>query len=58
MNNLSSHCGLVDAKISASDKGLPVRLDNFVSRLTDLYHRRYGRKYENMKASYAQFQMQ
>ena len=24
MNNLSSYCGLVDAKISASDKDLPV----------------------------------
>ena len=24
MNNLSSHCGLVDAKIRASDKDLPV----------------------------------
>ena len=26
MNNLSSYCGLVDAKIRASDKDLPVRL--------------------------------
>ena len=26
MNNLSSYCGLVDAKISASDKDLPVLL--------------------------------
>ena len=25
MNNLSSYCGLVDAKITASDKNLPVR---------------------------------
>ena len=25
MNNLSSYCGLVDAKISASDKDLPVK---------------------------------
>ena len=25
MNNLSSHCGLVDAKIRASDKDLPVQ---------------------------------
>ena len=25
MNNLSSYCGLVDAKIRASDKDLPVR---------------------------------
>ena len=24
MNNLSSYCGLVDAKIEASDKDLPV----------------------------------
>ena len=24
MNNLSSYCGLVDAKIKASDKDLPV----------------------------------
>ena len=30
MNNLSSYCGLVDAKIRASDKDLPVLLgDNF-----------------------------
>ena len=26
MNNLSSYCGLVDAKIRASDKDLPVKL--------------------------------
>ena len=26
MNNLLSYCGLVDAKIRASDKDLPVRL--------------------------------
>ena len=26
MNNLSSYCGLVDAKIRASDKDLPVSL--------------------------------
>ena len=25
MNNLSSYCGLVDAKIGASDKDLPVQ---------------------------------
>ena len=25
MNNLLSYCGLVDAKISASEKGLPVK---------------------------------
>ena len=25
MNNLSSYCGLVDAKIRASDKDLPVQ---------------------------------
>ena len=25
MNNLSSYCGLVDARISASEKDLPVR---------------------------------
>ena len=28
MNNLSSYCGLVDAKIRASDKDLPVCLLN------------------------------
>jgi hypothetical protein len=27
MNNLSSYCGLVDARISASEKDLPVRSD-------------------------------
>ena len=29
MNNLSSYCGLVDAKIRASDKDLPVIFSNF-----------------------------
>jgi hypothetical protein len=29
MNNLSSYCGLVDAKISASDKDLPVSIVEF-----------------------------
>jgi hypothetical protein len=31
MNNLLSYCGLVDAKVRASDKGLPVtkRIDGF-----------------------------
>ena len=34
MNNLSSHCGLVDAKIRASDKDLPVfGIYNFVHTL-------------------------
>ena len=28
MNNLSSYCGLVDARISASDKDLPVIKQN------------------------------
>jgi hypothetical protein len=28
MNNLSSYCGLVDAKIRASDKDLPVTLSS------------------------------
>ena len=27
MNNLSSYCGLVDAKIRASDKDLPVQAE-------------------------------
>ena len=31
MNNLLSHCGLVDAKIGASDKDLPVpKLSNMI----------------------------
>ena len=29
MNNLSSYCGLVDAKIRASDKELPVRTNQY-----------------------------
>ena len=29
MNNMSSYCGLVDAKIRASDKDLPVPHSNF-----------------------------
>ena len=37
MDNLLSYCGLADAGISTSEKDLPVRLDNFVSRSTDLY---------------------
>ena len=28
MNNLLSYCGLVDARISASEKDLPVHVDN------------------------------
>ena len=37
MNNLSSYCGLFDAKIRASDKDLPVRFIVFMkSKLTDL----------------------
>ena len=38
MNNLSSYCGLVDAKIRASDKDLPVTLlslDRFFSELLE-----------------------
>ena len=31
MKNLSSYCGLVDAKIRASDKDLPVQLYNLKS---------------------------
>ena len=31
MNNLSSYCGLVDAKIKASDKDLPVHVENVFS---------------------------
>ena len=35
MNNLSSYCGLVDAKIGSSDKDLPVHCTtvDFVRRL-------------------------
>ena len=36
MNNLSSYCGLVDAKIRASDKDLPVQSEMGVSRLMDV----------------------
>ena len=37
MNNLSSYCGLVDAKIKASDKDLPAcdRLSIVLKRLRD-----------------------
>ena len=31
MNNLSSYCGLVDAKIKASDKDLPVTKERTIS---------------------------
>ena len=30
MNNLSSYCGLVNARIRASDKDLPVKTNSFV----------------------------
>ena len=33
MNNLSSYCGLVDARISASDKDLPVLQDPMATLL-------------------------
>ena len=33
MNNLSSYCGLVDARISASEKDLPVIQNNVKTRL-------------------------
>ena len=32
MNNLSSYCGLVDAKIRAFDKDLPVHFDTLSPR--------------------------
>ena len=33
MNNLSSYCGLVEAKIRASDKDLPVQIQNIITNL-------------------------
>ena len=33
MNNLSSYCGLVDAKIRASEKDLPVQVANFQQKM-------------------------
>ena len=36
MNNLSSYCGLVDAKIRASDKDLPVLLSTYNKHTSDL----------------------
>ena len=41
MNNLSSYCGLVDAKIRASDEDLPVSQT-----------RKYADKYKNVVACY------
>ena len=35
MNNLSSYCGLVDAKITASDKNLPVLIQFLAGRSQD-----------------------
>ena len=35
MNNLMSHFGLVAAKISASDKDLPVLIVSFVAVITE-----------------------
>ena len=34
MNNLSSYCGLVDAKIRASDKDLPVHKKQGIVNIT------------------------
>ena len=34
MNNMSSYCGLVDAKIRASDKDLPVQKRSEASKTT------------------------
>ena len=38
LNNLSSYCGLVDAKIRASDKGLPVYNDFGRSTVRHIHH--------------------
>ena len=38
MKNLSSYCGLVDAKIRASDKGLPVYNDFGRSTVRHIHH--------------------
>jgi hypothetical protein len=35
MNNLLSYCGLIDAKIRASDKDLPVQLNFGLFNLSD-----------------------
>ena len=37
MNNILSYCGLVDAKIRASDKDLPVKLILFYANLYGLF---------------------
>ena len=37
MNNLSSYCGLVDARISDSDKDLPVQGQNHGALITNLH---------------------
>ena len=39
MNNLSSYCGLVDAKIRASDKDLPVPCKNSSVKSTQIFFR-------------------
>ena len=36
MNNLSSYCGLIDARISASEKDLPVRASTFLDSKNSL----------------------
>ena len=44
MNNLSSYCGLVDAKIKASDKDLPVKafiFDQYIFFLKQIYKHQY-----------------
>jgi hypothetical protein len=44
MNNLSSYCGLVDERISASDKDLPVKNQIMFSFLKT----KKGFEYKNM----------
>ena len=44
MNNLLSYCGLVDAKIKASDKDLPVKafiFDQYIFFLKQIYKHQY-----------------
>ena len=41
MNNLSSYCGLVDGKLKASDKDLPVFKNFFISLNSALHLKFY-----------------
>jgi hypothetical protein len=56
MNNLLSYCGLVDARISASEKDLPVYVRQLLIILTNQYFLTSSpQQYDQMKVLQLQF---